>query len=62
MLELASMFLADGDESEYTYWMDMAILEAAGQKELQQKLIQAKSDVAALKGMEVFNLPSNTQS
>lgn len=62
MLELASMFLADGDESEYTYWMDMAILEAAGQKEWQQKLIQAKSDVAALKGMEVFNVPSNTQA
>jgi hypothetical protein len=62
MLELASLFLTDGDESEYTHWMDMAILEAAGQKELQQRLIQAQSDVAAFKGMEVFNVLSNTQA
>ena len=56
------MFLTDGDESEYTHWMDMAILEAAGQKALQEKIIQAKSDVASLEGMEIFGVPTNTQT
>lgn len=55
LLEIASMFLNDENESEYRKWMDIAILETAGQKVLQQRLIQVKSDVSAIKGMELFN-------
>lgn len=61
MLEIASMFLNDGDESKYREWMDSAILESAGQKNLQQRIIQAKSEGTAIKGMEVFNAPSNAK-
>ena len=35
--------------------MDDAILEAAGQKELQERLIEAKSMLVEIKGMEIFS-------
>jgi hypothetical protein len=40
--------------SDYVEWMENAILEAAGQKELQAKLIEAKSQELEIKGMDVL--------
>lgn len=55
MIEIASLYLREESASDYREWMEDAILEAAGQKELQERLIEAKSRLAEIKGMEVFN-------
>lgn len=55
MIEIASLYLREESASDYMEWMKDAILEAAGQKELQERLIEAKSRLAEIKGMEVFN-------
>jgi hypothetical protein len=55
LVEIASMFLKDKTLINYSEWMTKAILEAAGQKGLQQKLLKAKSEVTAVKGVGILN-------
>ena len=59
LIELALKFFKDNNVSEYQRWMGEAILDAAGQKGLQKKLIQALEKMVAMRGMDVFNEPSN---
>lgn len=54
MIEIASLYLREGSTSDYREWMGDAILEAVGQKELQKRLIDAKSRLVEIKGMEIF--------
>jgi len=54
MVEIASLFLCNSRISDYVEWMENAILEAAGQKELQTRLIEAKSQKLETKGMDVL--------
>jgi hypothetical protein len=53
--EIASLYLQDENEDEYRKFMESAIIESAGQKELQESLIQAKSQMHEKRGMEVFD-------
>jgi ribosome maturation protein Sdo1 len=59
LTELASKFIKDEDTVEYIKWMDVAILNAAGQKEIQEQLVQAKTDSVEMRGIQVFNKPSS---
>jgi hypothetical protein len=54
-VEIASMYKQENNTSEYNSWMGIAILEAAGQKETQKRLIEAKSGLVQVTGMEVMN-------
>ena len=55
LVEIASLFLKDKTVYNYSEWMTKAILEAAGQKELQQTLLKAKDSVTMIKGVETLN-------
>jgi len=55
MVEIASMYKQENNTSKYNSWMGIAILEAAGQKDTQKRLIEAKSGFVQVTGMEVMN-------
>ena len=62
MAEIAALYLQNKSTPEYMGWMDDAILEAAGLKELQERLIHAKSQLTEIRGMDVFNRPTSQKA
>jgi len=59
LVEIASLCFSANSLSDYKKWMGMAILNAAGQKDLQKRLIDAKSLKLKIRGMEVLYPPSS---
>jgi len=62
MVEIGSLFKEENNTSDYSTWMEKAILEAAGQKETQKRLTEAKSGLIQLSGMEVINGAASKQA
>ena len=50
-----SGYKEENNIAEYNSWMKKAILEATGQKEIQKKLIEAKSGLVQVKGSDLIH-------
>jgi hypothetical protein len=62
MVEVASLFLSEKNETKYKEWMQNALLEASGKNKLQNKLIKSQCEFIHLKGYDVINFSKSNKA